>query len=573
MNKRNSSYTVLNPFSGKLEREFEDLSVDDKYFVSKELDNFPRKIQEIVFKKYLSLPSGMQANSYLREISPQLEELLPSFLRDLFDANEAEISNAVQLIAQNCSQIATRHLQNISITSVNEKDETVNGLRRHDAQKYASMHEEIRVNEAKRQKAYKSAYRACSEYVEKRGVEPPQISKFVTHEGAIKRMKDHQWWRRRIKNILKKTREQAMIELEQVNSKRGKYCSDMALEFRVKEKLRQEKLLDEYVLVNEDNEEVSMRVVYQSNVSNPINRRNEFMTRMAGTEKLARALGHNALFITITCPSRFHNSYAKSGNRNPKWDGSTPNDANEYLNGVWQRLRAQLARSGIRQYGFRISEPQHDGTPHWHLLMFIEPSDCEELKQIYRHYALLEDGDEHGAKENRITFVEIDPTRGSATGYIAKYVSKNIDGGQLESDRDGGDAQEAAKRVEAWASTWGIRQFQQIGSVSVTVWRELRKANIEMEDPGKFELIYNAADESDWAEFVQLMGGVFCKRNEQSVRPFYSIEYDNNSGEVKQTYYDELPSKKLKGVSFEGKEIVTREHQWRIERRSEEEAA
>lgn len=57
---------------------------------------------------------------------------------------------------------------------------------------------------------------------------------------------------------------------------------------------------------------------------------------------------------------------------------------------------------------------------------------------------------------------------------LLMYVSKNVNGANLGSDIDGGNAIEAAQRVEAWDSCWGIRQFQQLGAGAVTVWRKLR---------------------------------------------------------------------------------------------------
>jgi hypothetical protein len=90
---------------------------------------------------------------------------------------------------------------------------------------------------------------------------------------------------------------------------------------------------------------------------------------------------------------------------------------------------------------------------------------------VISHYSLEVDGNENGAVQYRCDFKLIDPKKGSTTGYIAKYISKGIDGEGLGIVNGEDPIVDAQQRIEAWASCWCIRQFQQIGGASVCVWR------------------------------------------------------------------------------------------------------
>ena len=410
-------------------------------------------------------------------------------------------------------------------------------------------------------------YRILSDYAEMFRIEAPIISdKGVTELGAIKRMINKNWWNRRLRKIFNQAYEQAAIELNLIHKYKQIYASDLTVTKRKQQRYRNEQMLSSMHVINDIGQRFSLKELSDLNVSNPAVRKAELMVRMRGFEELSKSHGHQGIFITITCPSKYHAVYSKSGQRNPKYQSLTPYMGNQYLCALWARIRAQWNRKDIKPYGFRVAEPQHDGTPHWHILLFVEPQHVNEVKQTISHYALEEDGDEKGAIENRCDFKMIDPKKGSATGYIAKYVSKNIDGEGLDVGVYGEDPITAAQRVDAWASCWCIRQFQQIGGASVSVWRELRRLKKSLGIDEIIEKARKAADESRWHDYINSMGGVFAKRKDQPIKLAYDASFDAETGECKLGFYDGNIIQTIKGLMFKGHRILTRFFNWRLER-------
>lgn len=98
---------------------------------------------------------------------------------------------------------------------------------------------------------------------------------------------------------------------------------------------------------------------------------------------------------------------------------------------------------------------------------------------------------------------------------------------------------------------------------AVTVWRELRRLKALCNETELFSDIFEAADKGKWADF----GGVFCKRNEQTIRPLYKEKLDTGTGELKQSYFDEVVSISLRRIKLGEKAVITRVHEWRLENR------
>ena len=319
-----------------------------------------------------------------------------------------------------------------------------------------------------------------------RGMEVPDES---DDKQFIYRCNDAGWWRKSLRRVHGRAFEHAAIRLGFVSVRAGAYCSDETVKRRMAQNRRNAKALDAMTMTNEDGQEFALSALAAKSTSNKSIRRGELMLRMAGCEEVAAELGHVGLFVTLTAPSKYHAVLAKSGTLNPKYNGATPREAQQALMDVWTSWRAKNSRDGVRPYGFRIAEPHHDGCPHWHVLMFVPADKVDRVTETLTAYALAEDGDEPGARANRVKFVQIDPALGTAAGYIAKYVGKNIDDAHVDAHRDddgevrtdmvGDEVIRPSQRVEAWAATWGIRQFQPMGQPPVTVWRELRRVQQE----------------------------------------------------------------------------------------------
>jgi Bacteriophage replication gene A protein (GPA) len=350
--------------------------------------------------------------------------------------------------------------------------------------------------------------------------------------GLVKRLECQSWWRRQLRRMVARKYESGCYELGLTGAKAGAwYCSDRAVIRRRQQNQANAEMMAASTLQNENGQTMTLADIAAKTTANKAIRRGELMTRIRGCEQWADSAGLVGLFTTNTLPSRFH-SQLKEGGRNPKFDGSTPADGQRWQCKTWAQLRAKLHRDGVGIVGFRVAEPHHDGCPHWHMLIWCAPENVETVKALMVKYWLREDGDERGAATNRVNIKTM--ISGMAAGYVAKYIAKNIDGAHVATQTDDyaagfelgndllGDAEVTpSQRVEAWAATWNIRQFQAIGQPPVTVWRELRRVDKSAVAGGTSSMIHawlsvhkEGEKQADWQKYMKAQGGAMLARKD-----------------------------------------------------------
>ena len=357
--------------------------------------------------------------------------------------------------------------------------------------------------------------------------------------GSLARMLCADWWYRKLWQMRSEWREEQLRAVCLVNKKASPYVSYEAVIHKREQRRKSLEFFRSHELVNADGDTLDMEEVVNASSSNPAHRRNEMMACVKGLELIAEMRGECAVFYTITCPSRFH-ATLNNGRPNPKWTSETVRESSNYLVETFAAFRKAMHKAGLRWYGVRVAEPHHDGTVHWHLLCFMRKKERRAITAMLRKFAIREDREELGNNTGpRFKSELINPRKGTPTSYIAKYISKNIDGRGLSgeiSKETGKSLRDNAENVNAWASLHRVQQFRFFGIPGRQAYRELRllagqaaraqndsKAGAAVLDNPRLDAVLAAADAGCFATYIMKQGGVLVARKHHLVRTAYEL--------------------------------------------------
>lgn len=355
--------------------------------------------------------------------------------------------------------------------------------------------------------------------------------------GALARMRCADWWQRKLWQLRNEWREELLRAACLVHRHASPYVSHDILLQKREQRRKAMDFFRNHDLINEDGDTLSMEDVVLASASNPAHRRNEMMACVKGLELIAEIRDDCAMFYTITCPSKYH-ATLMNGKPNPTWNHSTVRESSDYLVDMFAAFRKAMHKKELRWYGVRVAEPHHDGTVHWHLLCFMRKKHRRAITELLRSFAIRENRAELGNNTSaRFKSKLIDPRKGTPASYIAKYVSKNIDGrglGDTVSKESGKSLRDSAEHVTAWASLHRVQQFRFFGIPGRQAYRELRlfasqaSRAMKASKPGapvlvdpKLDAVLAAADVGCFATYIMKQGGVLVPRKNYLIHTAY----------------------------------------------------
>lgn len=462
---------------------------------------------------YLHLPTVVE-NDLLRKLEARKQRASSSAgnLNKYIDDAIGEAVKCAEFIVKEFPFSSRRSDQLSGVSPLNHfvlmQDEEVKKLAQNMVNQHLRLIRSVKLNDEEESGygyALFQAYKLMRESMTHHHLVAPLtgMKKIKVHhlEIAIRKMLDDEWVEKRLLSLRCYYIEYCQVALGRVGKAKHQstVISDMSFNNWTESQRKAMDFVESMCVLNEETgENFELSEVVKRTTFNPENRRVEMMVRARGFEEMAVAREYIGLFFTWTLPSKYHRN-------SKKWDGTSIKHGHKHAMKLWANARAVIAKDDVDYFGFRVAEPHKDGTAHGHYFLFCHPKDKAIIINAMRKYAIAEDIAELGNDITpRFDVKEADPKRGGATAYIAKYISKNINGNHLPES----DAEIAAFKARAWSSIHRIRQFQQIGGATVSLWRTVRRSKPEdMDFDTDGANFHHAADKSRWADFCELAQG------------------------------------------------------------------
>lgn len=350
-------------------------------------------------------------------------------------------------------------------------------------------------------------------------------------EAQLDRICDEQFWRSRIRKILRPVREEIPRRLV---PKAVRWCSDDGA--REREQMDQNRLRfsENHSATSDDGCEIDL----PSPGVSAANYYAETLTRCKGIEDLAAKRGYDQeVMVTVTLPSEFHpmsTNAAGARYENPNFDPSlTVRAGQAWLMNRWARFRAKMGRREIETFFFRSAQPHLDGTPHWHISMYL-PKDKMDL--VEHHIRLLF---QTGKEEHQVDFAR--KKKGDGVAYVSRhlrYVCRHLKSSHNDSDETKDEKEQDSEKIKKqkeeeaealratqWACSHGIRRIA-FSHSAVGDWRILRKKEFQdlAEHIPQIQKAAEAADQGRFADFL-------LAKQEAQIRSLY-LDKENRFNEI-----------------------------------------
>jgi len=329
--------------------------------------------------------------------------------------------------------------------------------------------------------------------------------KGATPGSLAARLMDKRWWRRQIFRRADERREHLAQISKELGEKTGQVCcSDKTL-----------MIMHERLLATRKFMQSSFKIITSTvGTENPVYfsmaeldakrkaaRLSELFLDVKALEVIAKEQEWRWAFVTLTAPPQYHSNPAMG--KNSYNEDLSPRLANKAIAADWKSIRGYLKERGYRPgesyFGVRVAEVHDDGCPHWHVLIFFNPSMFECLFDAVRQAYMGRGGyfDMNNEDIIRLGKKESEDGAAASSSYIFNYLAYalKVDEG-VEPDMS------VPNRYRCALRAMGARQFQMFGVRRTRgKLRALAQVNGKPNVPSKIKQMAESA-------FIQKTSGV-----------------------------------------------------------------